>query len=57
MRELYAVSEPLMQVVLGPAIAPAFKRALQSSDETELLIQALERSRLNLHGRKLEEAS
>ena len=57
MRELYAVSEPLMQVVLGPTIAPAFKRALQSSDETELLIQALERSRLNLHGRKSEEAS
>jgi hypothetical protein len=45
MRELYAMSEPLMQVILGPSLAPALKRALQSSDETEILIAELERTR------------
>ena len=56
MRELYSMSEPLMQIVLGSTIAPAFKRALQSSDETERLIQALESSRQELRSRKSDQA-
>ncbi len=52
MRELYSMSEPLMNLVFGSTLAPAFKRALQSSEETELLIQALERSRGDRRGAK-----
>lgn len=55
MRELYSMSEPLMNVVFGPTLAPAFKRTLQSSEETELLIQALERSRPVPRGKKSEQ--
>lgn len=55
MRELYSMSEPLMNIVFGSALAPAFKRALQSSEETELLIQALERSRYDPRDRKSEQ--
>jgi hypothetical protein len=44
-RELYAMSEPLLHTLLGSSLAPAMKRALQSSDETEVLIQALEEAR------------
>jgi hypothetical protein len=44
-RELYAMSEPLMNLAFGSTLAPVVKRALQSSEETEALIQALERSR------------
>lgn len=45
MRELYAMSEPLLHVILGSSLAPALKRALQSVEDTERLIVALERSR------------
>lgn len=45
MRELYAMSEPLLHVMLGSTLAPALKRALQSVEDTERLIAALERSR------------
>ena len=45
MRELYAMSEPLMHIILGSSLAPALKRALQSSDDTELLISELEQAR------------
>ena len=55
MRELYSMSEPLMNIVFGSTLAPAFKRALQSSEETELLIQALERSRQDPHDRRSEQ--
>lgn len=47
MRELYALSEPLMHILLGGSLAPALKHALQSSDATESLIQALEQARPN----------
>ena len=55
MRELYSMSEPLMNLVFGSTLAPAFKRALQSSDETELLIQELERSRQESRGANSEQ--
>lgn len=45
MRELYTMSEPLMHVILGSTLAPALKRALQSSEDTEVLITELERAR------------
>jgi len=44
-RELYTVSEPLLQMLIGSALAPAIKRALRSVEDTEELITALERSR------------
>ncbi|MEY4668968.1 MAG: hypothetical protein RL518_1667 [Pseudomonadota bacterium] len=45
LRELYSMSEPLLHMLLGSSLAPALKRVLQSSDETELLIRALEGAR------------
>ncbi len=45
LRELYAVSEPLLHTLLGSSLAPALKRALQSSDDAEVLIRALEETR------------
>jgi hypothetical protein len=44
-RELYGMSEPLLHTLLGSSLTPALKRALQSSDETERLIRALEQTR------------
>lgn len=57
MRELYAMSEPLMHAMLGSHLAPALKRALQSSDDTELLIRELERARQGLERRPGKEVS
>jgi hypothetical protein len=51
MRELYAMSEPLMHAMLGSRLAPALKRALQSSEDAELLILELERTRHNVDRR------
>ncbi len=45
LRELYGMSEPLLHTLLGSSLAPALKRALQSSDDTEVLIRALEDTR------------
>ncbi len=45
LRELYGMSEPLLHTLLGSSLAPALKRALQSSDDTEVLIRALEDAR------------
>ncbi|NDF16217.1 hypothetical protein EB061_13020 [bacterium] len=45
LRELYGMSEPLLDTLLGSSLAPALKRALQSSDDTEVLIRALEDTR------------
>jgi hypothetical protein len=45
LRELYGISEPLLHTLLGSSLAPALKRALQSSDDTEVLIRALEQAR------------
>ncbi|MEN9847035.1 MAG: hypothetical protein RIS36_2182 [Pseudomonadota bacterium] len=45
LRELYGMTEPLLHTLLGSSLAPALKRALQSSDDTEALIQALEQAR------------
>ena len=39
------MTEPLLHTLLGSSLAPALKRALQSSDDTEALIQALEEAR------------
>lgn len=55
MRELYAMSEPLMHAMLGSHLAPALKRALQSSEDTELLIRELERARQGLEQRPGQE--
>jgi hypothetical protein len=44
MRELYAMSEPVMHLMLGSSLAPALKRALQSAEDTERLILELERA-------------
>jgi hypothetical protein len=48
MRELYAMSEPVMHVMLGSSLAPALKRALQSAEDTERLILELERAQQDI---------
>lgn len=45
LREMYALSEPLAQIFVGPTLAAALKSALASSDDTECLISLLEASR------------
>ena len=47
LRELRSMSEPIAQALLGATLAPALKRALRSSDDTERLIQLLESARTN----------
>ena len=45
LREVYALSEPLVQIFVGTSLAAALKSALASSDDTECLISLLEASR------------
>jgi hypothetical protein len=45
LREAYALSEPMVQIFVGPSLAASMKAALASSDDTECLISLLEASR------------
>ena len=45
LREVYAVSEPLVQLFVGSPLATAMRAVLVSSDETEKFISLLEASR------------
>ncbi len=45
LREVYALSEPLVQLFVGSPLATAMRTVLASSDETERFITLLEASR------------
>lgn len=47
LRELYSVSEPILHTFVTSSALPALKVALQSSDDTERLIEMLEQSRMS----------
>lgn len=45
LREVYALSEPLVQLFVGSPLATSMRAVLASSDETEKFISLLEASR------------